>query len=408
MARTVSERLRRDLVADLRARRAIGSDRVAAAFLAVAREHFLPHVLAEDGLKAVYRDDAIVTKRDPQGRPLSSSSQPALMAKMLELLDLQAGHRVLEIGAGTGYNSFSAELGWLALLDAMADPTLDTASQRSATGLDPAARKLSLQIVDQAPSAILSVFFIDRFAGYADYYAAVSEVWGADRARSCERAVSTAAAEVSNPLVVSTRDAARERETRARALLEHMPEPDFRTAVADTLRIEPKPGAAARITELCRRRGAPWAFREGHGFEWVGDEEIERTAVLPALSAVSDPRFAGGVKSDFESARAELALGTPKALSQSVHQSGCAIESAMKVVLNERQIAYDAKDTAQRLFEHLVQNGIVTRDMERLVLGAATPRNKKGGHGAGATPHQVAPEDAEAVLGSAAVAIAYG
>jgi len=29
----------------------------------------------------------------------------------------------------------------------------------------------------------------------------------------------------------------------------------------------------------------------------------------------------------------------------------------MKVVLDEKKISYDAKDTAQRLFEHLVQNG---------------------------------------------------
>ena len=37
--------------------------------------------------------------------PLSSSSQPAIMARMLELLDVQPGERVLEIGAGTGYNA---------------------------------------------------------------------------------------------------------------------------------------------------------------------------------------------------------------------------------------------------------------------------------------------------------------
>jgi len=37
--------------------------------------------------------------------PLSSSSQPALMAEMLELLAARPGDRVLEIGAGTGYNA---------------------------------------------------------------------------------------------------------------------------------------------------------------------------------------------------------------------------------------------------------------------------------------------------------------
>jgi protein-L-isoaspartate(D-aspartate) O-methyltransferase len=105
MAGTTSERLRRSLVADIRARGMLSSARVEAAFLAVAREHFVPEVLADGGLNAVYRDDAIVTKRDGQGLPLSSSSQPSLMAKMLELLDVQPGGHVLEIGAGTGYNA---------------------------------------------------------------------------------------------------------------------------------------------------------------------------------------------------------------------------------------------------------------------------------------------------------------
>jgi len=46
-----------------------------------------------------------VTKRDAEGQPISSSSQPAIMAIMLDQLTLEAGHRVLEIGAGTGYNA---------------------------------------------------------------------------------------------------------------------------------------------------------------------------------------------------------------------------------------------------------------------------------------------------------------
>ncbi len=105
MARTASERLRRGLVADMRGKGVLSSAGVEAAFLAVARERFLPEALADEGLKAVYRDDAIVTKRTGQGLPLSSSSQPSLMAKMLELLDVAPANRVLEIGAGTGYNA---------------------------------------------------------------------------------------------------------------------------------------------------------------------------------------------------------------------------------------------------------------------------------------------------------------
>lgn len=79
----------------------IQSGNVAAAFLAVPRHLFLP----DTPLDEVYADNAIPTHFDTDGRAISSSSQPAIMAIMLEQLDLQPGHRVLEVGAGTGYNA---------------------------------------------------------------------------------------------------------------------------------------------------------------------------------------------------------------------------------------------------------------------------------------------------------------
>jgi protein-L-isoaspartate(D-aspartate) O-methyltransferase len=56
-------------------------------------------------VEEVYSDRVIAAKKDSEGHWLSSSSQPAIMAIMLEQLDLQPGHKVLEIGAGTGYNA---------------------------------------------------------------------------------------------------------------------------------------------------------------------------------------------------------------------------------------------------------------------------------------------------------------
>jgi protein-L-isoaspartate(D-aspartate) O-methyltransferase len=79
---------------------AITSPSVEAAFRAVPRHLFVPHV----ALDAAYRNQAIPTKL-LDGRAISSASQPSIVAVMLEQLDVPPGQRVLEIGAGTGYNA---------------------------------------------------------------------------------------------------------------------------------------------------------------------------------------------------------------------------------------------------------------------------------------------------------------
>ena len=83
----------------------IRSAAVRRAFLSVPRELFVSEAASQSGLAAVYRDEAIPTKFAANGAPISSSSQPAIMAEMLERLGLEPGMRVLEIGAGTGYNA---------------------------------------------------------------------------------------------------------------------------------------------------------------------------------------------------------------------------------------------------------------------------------------------------------------
>jgi protein-L-isoaspartate(D-aspartate) O-methyltransferase len=95
-----TDSLRNQLVEHLKRSRSITSPAVASAFLKVPRHEFLPGLTLEQ----VYRDDAIVT-RWTDGLPSSSSSQPAVMAIMVEQLELRVGHAVLEIGAGTGYNA---------------------------------------------------------------------------------------------------------------------------------------------------------------------------------------------------------------------------------------------------------------------------------------------------------------
>ncbi|MEV0214379.1 ATP-grasp peptide maturase system methyltransferase [Micromonospora sp. NPDC050695] len=121
---TLTAQLRQHLVDTLTTTGVLTDRSVTEAFAAVPRHHFAPAVYrvsgqgqigdvldgadlthAGDYLSAVYSDEAIVTQIAPDGRPTSSSTQPGVMAVMLQALDLAAGMTVLEVGTGTGYNA---------------------------------------------------------------------------------------------------------------------------------------------------------------------------------------------------------------------------------------------------------------------------------------------------------------
>lgn len=89
------------LVAEMKHGGELRDARLEQAFLRVPREAFLPGLPPEQ----VYVDKAIPIKRDPDGSVVSSSSQPSMMALMIEQLRLAPGMNVLEIGAGSGYNA---------------------------------------------------------------------------------------------------------------------------------------------------------------------------------------------------------------------------------------------------------------------------------------------------------------
>lgn len=127
MSHAAADQANQQLVDLMIAEGALWSPELIAAFRATPRHHFLDRVwqfqprqerwretiTREPGpaeLKLIYADRALIThlgSSKPGGKetPISSSSQPTLMAQMLEDLQLRAGMRVLEIGAGTGYNA---------------------------------------------------------------------------------------------------------------------------------------------------------------------------------------------------------------------------------------------------------------------------------------------------------------
>ena len=95
-----ADRARARLVDGLRNSGRVRHAAVEEAFRAVPRHLFLPQV----PLARAYADEAVAVQ-SVDGVTTSSASQPSMMAIMLEQLDLRPGHRVLEIGAGTGYNA---------------------------------------------------------------------------------------------------------------------------------------------------------------------------------------------------------------------------------------------------------------------------------------------------------------
>jgi protein-L-isoaspartate(D-aspartate) O-methyltransferase len=145
-------RMRGRMVAELTASGQPISDAVAEALRVVPRHLFLPGVPAE----LAYRDDAIVTRRDADGQPTSSSSQPMIMAIMLDQLQLAPGQRVLEIGAGTGYNA--------ALMKHLVGPsgTVATVDLDEEVAAEAAAHLAAAGYPD------VTVVIADGAAGYAD------------------------------------------------------------------------------------------------------------------------------------------------------------------------------------------------------------------------------------------------
>jgi protein-L-isoaspartate(D-aspartate) O-methyltransferase len=123
------------MVERLKTSGAIRSPAVEQAFRATPRHLFLPGV----GLDMVYSGTSVVTRSDPQLGITSSSSEVGIMAPMLEALALEAGHRVLEIGAGTGYNAALLDelvgpSGQVVTVDVQADVANDARQRLEATG----------------------------------------------------------------------------------------------------------------------------------------------------------------------------------------------------------------------------------------------------------------------------------
>jgi protein-L-isoaspartate(D-aspartate) O-methyltransferase len=152
MARNANaDQLRQDLVEHLRARGVLADQRVAAAFAEVPRHRFLPGT----PLEKVYSDAAIPIKSDDQGIVVSSSSQPRMMAIMLNQAGVQPGHNVLEIGTATGYNA------------AITQHIVGDAGSVTSLEIDNDLSRQATKNLHSAGYSMVKVVQVDAAAGYA-------------------------------------------------------------------------------------------------------------------------------------------------------------------------------------------------------------------------------------------------
>ncbi len=89
------------LLTQLRSKNLLAGHDIDAAFTEIPRHLFLPQV----DPTTVFQDKAIALKVSPSGETLSSSSQPTMMAIMLQQLRIASNMNVLEIGTASGYNA---------------------------------------------------------------------------------------------------------------------------------------------------------------------------------------------------------------------------------------------------------------------------------------------------------------
>ncbi|MFJ3229919.1 methyltransferase, FxLD system [Streptomyces sp. NPDC086787] len=94
-------RLRNALVDKIRESGYARTPEIETALRTVPRHVFVPDATLEDA----YANSPVNIKYDADGMSISCASQPEVVALMLDQLEAQPGERILELGAGTGYNA---------------------------------------------------------------------------------------------------------------------------------------------------------------------------------------------------------------------------------------------------------------------------------------------------------------
>ena len=134
-----------------------------------------------------------------------------------------------------------------------------------------------------------------------------------------------------------------------------------------------------------REHGVGYQYKSGKIVR-VDSELIHAEVVKPALSLLADPMYAGA-NDEFQKAHAHYQARRNK---ECMNECLKAFESCLKVICDKRGWAYKDAATAKDLVDIVLDKGLIPRFMESpfngfksALIGVATLRNKRSGHGQG-------------------------
>jgi hypothetical protein len=270
-----------------------------------------------------------------------------------------------------------------------------------------------------------------RFAqaeGYGDIEGFLERCGQRDGA-DAERAVRARMVEGWRPLVAQTpraRDAQPaslanlQAEQRPRLVLIAMPDADFASALrcgvaeaakqveAEFMGMAWSPALEIyeHLNRLFNRRGVPYRFTDD-GLVFKGDQSLNDLTVVPALYVLADERLAGA-RAEFEDAVTKLRVGGPKDLEDAIEESRKAVESALKVLIDETpRLQRPRQETTDDLVGMLVTGKVVEKQTRDLLTAVARVANGLASHGAGGDIRVVSKDLAVAVVSTAASAITF-
>jgi hypothetical protein len=200
-----------------------------------------------------------------------------------------------------------------------------------------------------------------------------------------------------------------------RALLLHIPDPVFASAIEATCVREahawgeydkppPTTTTEAFVNERLTAVGAPYHLEDGK-VHWVGERDLSEKAIEAALSALRDPRLATAAE-DFNHALRDLRAGTKRSLKEATTNGTKALEGTMVALLDAHRQSRPDKTQVYKLWEALRMAKIVPEGdmMKELIIAGARVGNVKGRH---ADPREVTPIEAEVSVVAVANAIRY-